>query len=272
MDLIFNELSLTDRPDSEYQAKQLLENLAKTCSVFKIAGFKKLRIESDFWNQLYFNDTDLNSFLSRINRTKQNFLRSFIRPPYIAADFTSEVDKEYAANDYYFNDTKVTGLAYAYLINTIAISLYSTDTWENTEIEIIERKDTTENNVTVKHACKSEHYNTHREWIEGNQPVVLIKTTRLPENKQIKLRDDHGKDVLQDFAKKIVNCEYVVSVNNSLPFSPHKRNFIKKVYPNGQIEIGLTNTDQGYGIIIQTTGRTQRETDKIAKIIEKKYN
>lgn len=271
MDLVFNELSLTDKPDSEYQAKQLLECLAKTCSVFSNAGFKKLRIESDFWNQLYFNETDINYFLSRISRTKQTFLRSFIRPPYIADEFISEADNKYAANYYFFNGIKITGLAYAYLLNTIAISLCSNNTWDKTELIIIEKKKATEDNIIVKHACKSEHYGVHRDWIIENQPFVLTKTTINSEQKPIKLRNDYGKDILQNFAERIVNSEYVTSVINSLPFNPNERNFIKKIYPNGQIEIVLTSTDEGFGIIIQTTGKNQRETEEIAQIIESKY-
>ncbi len=76
---------------------------------------------------------------------------------------------------------------------------------------------------------------------------------------------------MQEFAERLVSCGYVIEIVNSLPFNPDEKNFIRKVYPNGQIEIVLTKTDQGLGMIIQTTGCNQRETEEIGKILQIKY-
>jgi len=273
MDLVFNEISLGDNPENEYQAIYILKNLAETCASLKIEGFSKLRVESDFWNSLYFEDNDINTFLSRISsRTKSSFLRSFIRKPFIADDFISEADDKFAENDYFYNENiKVTGLAYAYLLDTISVSLSINIIWENTEIVITEESNGIRNNVIAKNASKPEHSAYHKNWIEEKKPVQLTKTKIKPTNKKIYLRDDHGKDVLQRLAEKLVNSPYVKSVVNSLPFNPHENSFIRKVFPNGQIEIVLTETDQGLGIIIQTTGKNLKETIDIGKILENKY-
>ena len=90
-------------------------------------------------------------------------------------------------------------------------------------------------------------------------------------DKKIVLRNDHGKDVLEDFSKRLVRCPYLIGVVNSLPYNPHERKFIKRVKENGLIEIVLPWTDKGYGIVIKTTGRTIRETEKIAEIIEEEF-
>ncbi len=37
------------------------------------------------------------------------------------------------------------------------------------------------------------------------------------------------------------------------------------------IEIVLPWTDKGYGVVVQTTGRTMKETELIGKIIMEKY-
>ena len=42
--------------------------------------------------------------------------------------------------------------------------------------------------------------------------------------------------------------------------------------PNGLIEIVLPHTDKGLGLIVQTTGRNIRETEKIAEIIKNRFN
>ena len=272
MELIFNELSLLDKPDNKYKAISILENFAKTCSAFKKEGFNKLRVESDFWTTIYFDKRNLIDFLQKIpSRTQQSLLRSFIRKPYIADDFISEADDKYVQNEYFYGTFKVVGLAYAYLLNTMAVSLLTSPIWEETEIQVIERNDTSENQISVKSASKPEHTISHKDWIENQKPITLLKTNKKPAEKEIKLRNDHGKDILKNFSKKLIKSEYVTRIINSLPFNPTETNFIHKIYPNGQIEIVLTDTDQGFGIIIQTTGRNLRETSKISNILENKY-
>lgn len=92
-----------------------------------------------------------------------------------------------------------------------------------------------------------------------------------PESKSISIRDDHGKDILQKFAKKICNSPYVIEVVNSLPFNPKRTNPIRKVDANGLMEFVLTWTDPGFGLCIQTTGRNRKETTSIALHLAKNY-
>lgn len=92
-----------------------------------------------------------------------------------------------------------------------------------------------------------------------------------PENKAINLRDDHGKDFLTAFAKKLRRSPYVVKIINSLPFNPKQITPIKKVTPDGKIDFVLTGTDSGYGVCIQTTGRNQIETHTIALHLARQF-
>jgi putative CRISPR-associated protein (TIGR02619 family) len=93
-----------------------------------------------------------------------------------------------------------------------------------------------------------------------------------PNQKVIKLRDDHGKDILQVFSEKICRSSYVKSVINSLPFNPKQINPIRRTYPDGKVEWVLTWTDAGLGICIQTTGRNLAETNSIAIHIKEKFS
>jgi putative CRISPR-associated protein (TIGR02619 family) len=85
-----------------------------------------------------------------------------------------------------------------------------------------------------------------------------------PEQKQIKLRDDHGKDKLQQFSEKLRRSPYVKGIINSLPFNPQTINPIKRVTANGIVDLVLIETDQGLGVCVQTTGRNLAETRAIA--------
>ncbi|RMH71384.1 MAG: putative CRISPR-associated protein [Cyanobacteria bacterium J007] len=92
-----------------------------------------------------------------------------------------------------------------------------------------------------------------------------------PEKKMVSLRDDKGKDVLQEFSKKLCRSPYVKQIVNSLPFNPHLKQPIRRTYPDGKIEFVLTWTDPGYGVCIQSTGRNQAETNSIALHLEKEF-
>lgn len=93
-----------------------------------------------------------------------------------------------------------------------------------------------------------------------------------PEKKEINLRDDHGKDKLQEFSKKICHSPYVKKIVNSLPFNSKHTNPIRRAKPNGIIEFVLTWTDKGLGLCIETTGRNLTETNTIALHLKEKYS
>lgn len=102
-------------------------------------------------------------------------------------------------------------------------------------------------------------------------PLVLIKSDKIPQEKPIKIREDHGKDILTEFSNKLCQCEYVEGIVNSLPFNPKESNFIHTIKDNGLIEVVLYWTDPGYGLVVQTTGKNKKETEEIAKILRRKY-
>lgn len=85
------------------------------------------------------------------------------------------------------------------------------------------------------------------------------------------MRNDHGKDLLEEHAKRLLRNQYVNGVVNSLPFNKKSKRYILQVKDDGIINIVLYWTDAGYGMAIQTTGRNIRETKLIAEILEKEY-
>lgn len=93
-----------------------------------------------------------------------------------------------------------------------------------------------------------------------------------PERKQINLRDDHGKDVLQAFAEKIRRSPYVKKIINSLPFNPKSTDQIRHTTQEGIVEFVLTWTDKGLGLCVQTTGRNLAETNSIALHLKEQFS
>lgn len=100
---------------------------------------------------------------------------------------------------------------------------------------------------------------------QKNTPLSFVpQTDTPPDQKPIRIRDDHGKDVLLEFANKLVRSPYITKVVNSLPFNPKQANPIRQTSEEGMIEFVLTWTDPGFGLCLQTTGRNLRETNAIA--------
>lgn len=100
---------------------------------------------------------------------------------------------------------------------------------------------------------------------------LVPKDDNDPEKKSISIRDDHGKDILQAFAKKICRSPYVKKVVNSLPFNPKQKNSIRRTKHDGTVEFVLIWTDAGLGLCIETTGRNLAETNTIALHLEKEF-
>lgn len=278
MDLIFNELSLFHRAGSQFEAKNLMETLLFTCKDANKKDFNRLRVNENFTQLLLFEKYTIMDWLNdnSVRKDYKNLLLGLKRYPFIM-EGDENIENIFIQNYYYLNipDVKelhrkeTEGLAVAFLYNTLSISFATTEVWENTIIELLEKTEENETNVKVKHISNPKHIEFHNEWIESNRPIELIEANILPAKKIINIGDDHGKDILNKFANKLINSNYVVKIINSLRFNPNEKNFIRKIHADGKIEIVLTWTDEGYGLIFQTTGRNLQETKLIADIIEK---
>jgi len=276
MELIFNELSLPGNPENRFKGRNLMEKLLLTCKKAKEHNFDHLRLERDFLNYYIAENYQILNWLTDnlVGKTYKDLLLSLRIHPFIAEE-DKTIENNYIANYYYLNapqvkklhKKKTAGLAAAFLYKTLSISFKTDDIWDNEFIELIENK---EKIVSVNHISRPEHLKAHHQWIQSKKPVELLESDILPAKKIINIRDDHGKDILTEFAKKLVKSPYVIKIINSLPFNPQEKNFIKKVHSDGKAEFVLNRTDKGYGLVVQTTGRDLRETEAIAKIINKK--
>ena len=158
----------------------------------------------------------------------------------------------------------------------LCLSLSSQPYWNETGIKFhkVINDDFETQSVFATNIAAEEHFKEKKikVFIESLGDVNLVECLTMPKDKSISLRDDHGKEKLLAFAKKLMNSKYVVSVINSLPFNPKAVNLIKEIYPDGKIELVLYWEDKGIGIIIQTTGKNYRETEAIAKELKKEYD
>jgi len=109
-------------------------------------------------------------------------------------------------------------------------------------------------------------------------PPELIRDTRPPEEKKIKLSDHHGKDRLMAIAKKIIKSPFVAEILTSTEYKPHTKKYIRALKPdetnNNEHNLCIftdIKSDAGYSFLIKTTARNENENQKIAELIERKY-
>jgi hypothetical protein len=210
-------------------------------------------------------------------RTLGTTLLALGRYPYLEEG--SEEEERYIQNRYYIlkngNRYDVIGLAAAYLQNTITIGFESEEYWQSCNHTMsIENDDAPDEAVEVLSVSSPQHFSepSLSQWVDNHTEIELVETTLVSSDKQIHLREDHGIDVLLPFARRLLGNCYVECVVNSCEFSPHNRRFVRSANDYGVIEITLPWTDQGLGLVVQTTGRNKRETEKIAEILQEKYS
>lgn len=284
MELVFNEISFLPYSENEVTLKELFINMLKLYDKTKTEyGYKHLIFPSNIGETKVTADkTFVQWAYSITNQGEKNKILSvpFIRP--FADDVLEEKVKE--LNKYYYSNEEAgideeycIGLATAYLKQRVTIGLATHECWETPKIvfnEIInDDLDTIEvsvNNITLEAHLQDEEVKNK---LMYSGKLVLDICPLKPTEKIIKLSGDHhGNDKLEAFAKKLFKSEYVESVINNIDFSPKAIKLIKNIFPDGKIEVGLHWESAGYGMVIQTTGKNYRETEAIAKILEKEFD
>lgn len=258
MEIYANELSITDKTLNDYEA---IKNLAVAYRILADKGLGSCRISNEALNQIY-------NVLNCADPNKRNilcFVYSFFHAPFDTDEIVEDSADEYLLHNWSCDGKQCVGLSYASIMDSLSVSLGDSE-WKS--IVKIKKDDET---VDVRNVSNQTHVEEHSEWIDSLNDIVLVECNIKPEEKIIHLRDDHGKDKLSDFSKRICKSPYVISIINSLPFNSKDKNFIRKVKADGVIECVMCWTDKGYGLAIQTTGRNLRETERIAEILKEQY-
>lgn len=278
MSLVFNEVSFLPFLKDDYELVQKFDDLLKVLIYVK----EKYELSSVIFPkdihtlEVLSNRTFVDWITNIPHPRMRDTILSIIRKPYVE-DILE--DKGELLNKFYFDNELIKekyceGLVIGLLKGKVMLSLNTNVCWGTYEInfkEIIDENFNTKD-VSVKNITVKEHVDFVNNELLYSQELKLKKCELDSSQKTISLRDDHGKDILKNFAKRLVKSEYIVSVINSLPFNPNDKALIRNVYADGKIEIVLYWEDQGFGMIVQTTGRNIRETKEISEIILKKYD
>lgn len=279
MELFLNELSTEPLSSNKFDAIKKMLPFVQSVAESKKKGFSSIRSEK-FVNEIALSENySLYNWLidNDVSSIHRNFLFGMIVNPFIK-DEDEEVINGYLESNYYFEDTtfshpktKCTGLAAAHLYESLTISFSSAPVWQRNQLPLIIEQGTESETVFKFNLFNKESFEDVglSEFVENLGEVNLIETDISPTSKSIHLSDHHGKDKLDTLSKRIRNSPHVISMRST---NWGGKQFIRKVYKTGVVEIVLVNSQREYALSIQTTGRNYRETKEIADILRDRYS
>lgn len=270
----FNELSFEDFSQN-HDLITVFNEYVKTINALKESGFKKILYAEGLMNPTTALGSQIQALASsNFGRQIRQAILSSAKHPYIESD--SEEEKRYI-EEYYEIDVdgnwmEGDGFSSAFINDTVTVSLNTHDKWTKTLFDI-RRKGEEDNCGQVINVASNDTADSQelKDFITARKELILEKCPMAPEKKKKSFRKDHGIDKLTDVWNRIRNCEYVVSVINSLEFNSYGTKYIEKCFPDGIIYIRLIDSEKGYGMAIQTTGKDIRATEAIGEILAKKY-
>jgi len=278
--LFFNEVSFKPFVTTDVELKNIFLDLIKLFALIKEDyDFKQLVFPINIAEQKVLNNKTFMEWVNGLDHKAKSTIMSTIRKPF--SHDTLDASQLSCIENFGFKnqniescDISCIGFAAAYMQASATLSLKTHDFWDSEEIDIflIDPASLSEITLKVLNISNAQLINTLANKLGAIAKVDLIISDILPELKKKYIRNDHGKDILEEFSNKLLRSEYVIKVINSLPFNPKAIRFINKVEKNGNIELVLHWEDSGYGVVIKSTGRNYSETSKIAEILKEKFD
>lgn len=259
MEVYFNELCLINLSALEYRDTLRLRDLY---TKLKSNGIGICRISDNDYVAMIMYARSMKGSTSEI----MNFLYAFLQRPYESENVEEHQD-EYLAHSWMHAGRSCYGAALAVIMDSMSVSTGDSIQWDKPFLSLMKDEVT----VQARNLYGETTFSSHLQWLLDCQPVQLLCCQIIQTEKKIHLRDDHGKNILGKFCNKLISSPYVCEVINSMPFNPGNRGFIHAIRENGIIEIVLPWTDEGLGVVVKTTGRNRRETEKIAELLKEEY-
>lgn len=286
---ILNELSFTPLCQSKDEVEYRVDTFVELLRELRNLGVKSVRTEyylaTIFLTEHqtladYFNENSKNSKL----RTQNDFLYAMLRRPYIDE---IEEHKVYEYKNAYFvtDDEKefdALGLLVAYLTKSFVVGfdagLFKGDRHKSCSLKLVKTKPMGNNEndeiITAKVCClthKNQMYALN-EFIQlmSSQNDLVVPVCK-GKNESFHLPAHHGQSECEEFAKRLLRCEYVQKIVNSIDFDSRESDFIHRIKDYNQLEIRLLHTKMGYGLCIETSAENIIQNHWIAKHLTKKY-
>lgn len=281
--LYFNELTLKPFCANETEMHNRVSQYARTLQAAQEElGTTTVRCANDLSGIMLSENTNLREFCKKHQREAGMIaILSSHKPPMIASNDEKMIEAYIGTSVSMADDVEhkeSEGMTVAYVYDVPAIGMFPSDFWKNVMHDVRVVSDGKEIEVAWPCLTAPEHLQSelYKEWMQEHSEIELVASNLTYEQKVVdienNLRDDHGKDVLVNHAKRLCNSEYVEGILCSLPFAPNHRMYVKNIRQDGSVDIVLFWDDRGLSMRIKTTGRNIQETAAIAAILKENYS
>lgn len=276
--ICFNDLSSYPLCADETEIEARMNQYIQTLQGAGLNGIKKVRYADDLTSVLLREGYSVQDYCnSRMKMVAAQLVLSMATKPQVPEENDEVLEHYLETETCVFKDKpiKADGFNAAFCMGTYCIGFASDAFWSMPQFKInVSNNDKIENYTWFCVSSPVHFQNAEfREWLTQFLPLDLQASPLNPAEKEIKLRDDHGKDKLLTHAQNLANSLYVEGVLTSLAFDRHSKSYVSKHsdFANGLIDVVLYWEPQGYSMRVKTTGRNIRETLAIAKLLTKKY-
>lgn len=282
MEAYFNELSCYPLSTSVEKAKERAYKFVSLLSATKESGFNIVRCPdkgiADILLCADYSIADLCN--ANIRGSKEQLLLSMLRPPYFEPDSSEE--EEYIRGVFSIvvpnhngeeENKDAYGLSAACLKKSIGQNFCSCEFWGEQKVYIVTNNSKQHKvlSFSVPEDFKSANY---MQWRVDTQSRTFTNCGIHPENKICKLSSDHhGNRELKAFAKNsLFPLPYIKEVVTSIRYTPRSHTFVKNLQIEAyRIEVVLKWTEEGFGMVIQTTAQNELELRQMADELEKLF-
>jgi hypothetical protein len=177
IDLILNELSMGESISiDKYHARQLMSEFIKMIRAFKKQQVKvNLRTKDDFHTIIVARNYPIGQWFNEADREESRFIKTLATKSPFSNDIDSldikELETGSGSSEFRHQGKLAVGLGVAYLLDSIAIGLRSSDYWDtpyvNIDFKYFEESshDLVETQEIIKHVSQSNHVENHLVWI-----------------------------------------------------------------------------------------------------------
>lgn len=252
--MVLNELSLKTPAKDIPTARKLMSNLIKTLSQATISGVKKvLRTKDDMGSILIAPNYPISRWRNdpEVEREEKSFFRSLTTKTPFWTDIITDIKDEFDLSEFLYQEETPIGLGFAFLIDGIAVSIFSEQQWDNSILELIFRHiDDNDNlideNIKIIHASRIAHIQEHAEWIK----------------KRLKQQVNNGFDLWERKGDLFPHLEFCDSVEKQLQNmdvnNPMFRQILKRLF---ELEEVSKNWTEGALNLANFPSKVTQESD-----------
>ncbi|MCP3775843.1 hypothetical protein NLX71_21455 [Paenibacillus sp. MZ04-78.2] len=179
MDLIFNELSLSEPVNNQVLARQRMNQFVLLIQhLFSLGVSKDLRVADDFIHLFLANEYKIVQWLNDHDvdiELKRFFKARISRKPYIDEHYESSLYQNFISSEFKYKEKVCKGLGIAHLVDGIAISFFEEE-WNThalnlTFIELNTLGEIFEEIIEIRHISDIKHLDPHKFFFENRSKL-----------------------------------------------------------------------------------------------------